>query len=323
MQTPFRLLCLLAALCALAPVANAQSWPARPIRLLVAYPTGGISDAVARILAEKVAGPLGVPVVVENRAGAGGSIAMDAAAKATPDGYTLVFASVSPLVLNPHLGSTPYDARKDIVPVLEVMYAPVVLLATSALPVTDFRAFLAQAKARPGAMRWATSGIATIGHITLEQLKAATGADITHIPYKGGGQQLTDALSGQFEVFSTNLGSALLAQVSAGKLKPLAVGAPRRVETLPQVPTFAELGLPKANLTSTFGIFVAAATPPAIVARLNTEFNKALAAPDVRARMLKGDNIPTGGTSAEFAAAIAQDFESYGRIVRDAGIKAE
>jgi tripartite-type tricarboxylate transporter receptor subunit TctC len=327
MPRPLRTPCLvaLAALAVAMPTtgALAQPYPSKPIRIVVAYPPGGISDVVARALAQKISDPLGVPVVVENRAGAGGAIGVDAVAKSAPDGYTLAFSALSPLVLSPHVGHTPYDALKDVVPVVEVMYAPVVLVATTAFPVASLREAIDRAKAAPGAVRWATSGLATVGHVTLEQVKAAAGVDITHVPYKGGGQQLTDALSAQFDLMTTNVGASLLAQIAAGKLKPLAVGAPKRVDSLPGVPTFAELGYPRANLTSTFGIFAPGGTPEPVVARLNAEINKALADPEIRERMIKADNVPSGGPARAFAQAIAQEFESYGRIVRSAGIKAE
>ena len=302
---------------------HAQAWPAKPIRIVVAYPPGGVSDNVARALAERLAGALGTPVVVDNRAGASGSIGMDAVAKAAPDGHTLGFAAISPLALNPHLGKSPFDPVKDIVPVASVMYSPVLLLGTSASPGGDFKALLAAARAKPGVVRWATSGPASLGHIMLEQLKGAAGVDITHVPYKGGGQQLTDALSGQFEVLSTNAGPAVVQHIQSGKLRPLAVGAPARLDALPNVPTLAELGFAPANLTSLFGVFAPAGVPQPVLERLNGEINKALRAPELRSRLIASDNVPTGGSAAEFARQIAQESGNNARIIRAAGIKAE
>ena len=314
----------LCVLFAIAPgLAQAQAWPSRPVRIIVAYPTGGVSDIVARALGEKLTAQLQQPVGIENRAGAGGSIGMDAIAKALPDGYTIGFAAISPLVLNPHIGKVPYDPLKDIVPVASVMFSPVVLLATPAFTGNDFTALLAAAKAKPGAVRWATSGLATIGHITLEQIKARAKVDITHIPYKGGGQVMNDALGGQFEVFTSNPNSALSPHIASGKLRPLAVGAPRRFESLPQVPTFAELGFEAANLTSTFGVFAPARVPEPILARLNAEINKALAAPDLRERLRATDNVPTGGDAKQFEDLIRNEFRMNERIIKEAGIRAE
>jgi len=321
-----RLLALpLMALCAAAlpSLSLAQTWPARPIRIVVAYPPGGISDNIARALAEKLAQQLGTSVVIENRAGAGGAIGMDVVAKAAPDGYTLGFSSVSPLALNPHLGKLPYDPVRDIAPVASVMYSPVVLLATSAFEGRDFKDMLAAAKAKPGSVRWSTSGQATVGHVVLEQVQHGAGISITHIPYKGGGQQLTDALGGQFEVISTNLSGAVMPHIKAGKLRPLAVGAPARVEALPQVPTFAELGLAPANLSSLFGVFAPGKTPEAVLARLNTEINLALQTPELRQRLLSADNVPTVGSAADFARQIAQESASNARIIKAAQIKAD
>ncbi|KQX85151.1 Bug family tripartite tricarboxylate transporter substrate binding protein [Variovorax sp. Root473] len=319
-RTTTRLLAA-AALCA-ASGAHAQTVP-RTVRLIVAYPAGGVSDVVARALGDRLATQLGATVIVDNRAGASGAIGMDAVAKAAPDGATLGFSAISPLVLSPHLGRLPFDPLKDIVPVASVMYSPVLLVATPASKAKDFRALIAEAKAQPGAVRWATSGPASLGHIVLEQVRAAAGVDITHVPYKGGGQQLNDALSGQFEILSTNASPTLSAHIQSGKLRPLAAGAPARLESLPQVPTLAELGYSAANIHSLFGVFAPAGTPAALVAKYNAEINKALASPELRAKLTATDNVPAPGTPAAFAKEIASEFESNGRIVKAAGIKAD
>ncbi|MDP9899182.1 Bug family tripartite tricarboxylate transporter substrate binding protein [Variovorax ginsengisoli] len=302
--------------------AGAQTIP-RTIRIIVAYPAGGVSDVVARGLADKLTQQLGSTVIVENRAGASGTIGVDAVAKAQPDGATLGFAAISPLVLSPHLGRLPYDPFKDIAPVASVMYSPVLLLATSATGTRDFRSLLADAKARPGDIRWATSGPASLGHIILEQLRADTGVDITHVPYKGGGQQMTDAISGQFEILSTNAAPPVSAQIKTGKLRPLAVGAPARLEGMPNVPTLTELGFRSASLSSQFGVIAPAGTPLALLGRYNDEINKALASPDLRARLIATDNVPTGGSASDFAKEIRSEYDAMGRIVREANIKAD
>jgi tripartite-type tricarboxylate transporter receptor subunit TctC len=320
------MLALLAAAGTLLPgAAAAQAAPALPktLKLIVAYPAGGVSDVVARALGDRLAAQMGITVVVENRAGASGAIGMDAVAKAAPDGATLGFSAISPLVLSPHLGKLPFDPMKDVAPVASVMYSPVLLVATPASKARDFRALVAEAKAQPGAVRWATSGPASLGHIVLEQVRAATGVDITHVPYKGGGQQLNDALGGQFEILSTNASPTLTSHIQSGKLRPLAAGAPGRLDSLPQVPTLGELGFNAANISSQFGVFAPGATPPALVARYNAEINKALASPELRAKLTATDNVPTGGTAAAFAKEIATEFESNGRIVKAANIKAD
>lgn len=301
---------------------DAAAWPSRPIRLLVSYPAGGVSDVMARALGEKLAAALGQPVVVENKAGAGGAIGLDLVAKSAADGYTLGFSSISPLTLSPHLGKPLFDPRKDLAPVASVMYSPVLLLATAQTPARSFAELMAQARAQPGAVRWATAGQASLGHIMLAQIAEQAKVQITHIPYKGGGQQLNDGLSGQFEVLSTNAGPAVLQHIKAGKLRALAVGAPARLDSLPEVPTLAELGYKGANMTSVFGIFAAAGTPAAVLERLNAEINKALAQPEVRQRMAAADNVPTGGKAADFAQQIEAESRANARIIEAAHIQA-
>ena len=314
---------LFAAASAGAGVAMAQQPLPKTIRIVVAYPAGGVSDVIARALGEKLSIQTGSAVVVENKAGASGAIGMDTVAKAPADGSVLGFSAISPLVLSPHLGKLPFDPLKDVAPVASVMYSPVLLIATPASKAKDFRALIDDAKAHPGAVRWATSGPASLGHIVLEQLRAAASVDITHVPYKGGGQQLNDAIGGQFEILSTNASPTLSSHIQSGKLRPLAVGAPARLDSLPQVPTLGELGYKAANINSLFGVFAPAATPPALVAKYNAEINKALATPELRAKLTATDNVPTGGTPAAFAKEIASEFESNGRIVKAAGIKAD
>lgn len=314
---------VLAAGAAFALPAAAQVFPTRAVRIVVPYPAGGVADAVARAIGEKLSAQIGVPVLVENKAGASGTIGMDAVAKAQPDGHTLAFSAISPLVLSPHLGKVPYDPEQDLTPVASVMYSPVLLLATPASGAKDFRDLMGGAKDRPGSVRWATSGPASLGHLMLEQLHAVSRVNIVHVPYKGGGQQLTDALSGQFEVLSTNAGPAISEHIKAGRLRPLAVGAPARLPTLPGVPTLAELGYPAANLSSQFGFFAPGALPPRLLDRLNAEVNTAMEAPDIRNRLLATGNVPTGGTAAAFAKQIAAESQANLRIIRAVGIKAD
>lgn len=315
---------VLAGLAALAAApAFAQTWPARPLRVIVPYPTGGISDLVARAIGQQLAQRLGQPVVVENKAGASGTIGMDLLAKSQPDGYTLAFSAISPLTLSPAVGKVPYDAERDFTPVAGVMVSPVLLLATPALAARDFRELVAHARDWPEKVRWATSGPASLGHLMLEQLQASAKVRLVHIPYKGGGQQITDALSGQFEVLSVNAGPVITEHIRAGRLRPLAVGAPRRLESLPQVPTLAELGFPAANLASNFGFFAPGNLPTRILERLNSEITAALELPEIRNRLLASENVPTGGSPRDFARLVTLEADSTRRIVRDAGIKAE
>lgn len=323
MNNAFSRRAVLAALSALALPVRAQSWPSRAIRVVVPYPAGGVSDLVARAIGDRLAAALGQPVVVDNKAGASGTIGMDAVAKAAPDGHTLGFSAISPLTLSPAVAKVPYDPERDFTPVASVMLSPVLLLATPANSARDFRELLARAAEKPDSVRWATSGQASLGHLVLEQLQAAARVRIVHIPYKGGGQQVTDALSGQFEVLSTNAAPAITEHIKAGRLRPLAVGAPRRLDALPQVPTLAELGYPAANLSSQFGFFAPGNLPAPVLERLNGEINKALEAPEVRNRLLASENVPTGGAPRDFARTIAAEADSTAKIVKAVGIKAE
>jgi tripartite-type tricarboxylate transporter receptor subunit TctC len=313
----------IAALWAFALPAGAQVWPGRPLRLIVPYPPGGVSDLVARALAERLAAQLGQPVVVDNKAGASGTIGMDALAKAPPDGYTLAFSALGPIALSPLLGKVPYDPDRDFTPVASVMTSPILLLATTASAARDFRELLARARDWPDTVRWATSGQASLGHLMLEQLQAAAKVRVVHIPYKGDSRQVTDALGGLFEVLSVNPGPGLMDHIRSGRLRPLAVGAASRLESLPQVPTLAELGFPDANLASHFGVFAPANLPVRILDRLNSGINRALASPEVRNLMLASQNVPTGGTARDFARQVAAESDATAHIVRAAGIKGE
>jgi tripartite-type tricarboxylate transporter receptor subunit TctC len=303
---------LLAAACALPrmlPAAHAapSSWPNRALRLYVVYPPGGVSDGMARVLADPLAQALGVPVLIENRPGAGGSLGIDALSRATPDGCTLAFSAISPLTLHPLVARVAYDPVRAVLPVASVMHTPVLVVGTPAFTGRGFGELIAQARRAPGAVRWASSGVATIGHLVLAQVRMQSRTDITHIPYQGGGPQLNDALSGQFEVLSTNVAAQQLQYIEGGRFQALAVGAPARIEALPDVPTLAELGFEKANRDSLFGIFAPARTPAAVVQRLNAEINRVLASDTVRERLRGAYNLPAGGSTEDFAREIAVD----------------
>ena len=291
--------------------------------MVVTYPAGGVSDSVARLLAPRLAERLGTTVVVENKGGAGGSIGMDAVAKSAPDGHTIGFAAVSPLTLNPHVMKLPYDPLLDVLPVSSVMYSPVFVLATPAFTGSSFADVIAQSRAKPGSLRIATSGIASVGHLMVEQIRERAKIDWVHVPYKGGGQVITDAIGGQFELFTTNPSSAVNPHLARGTLRLLAVGAPRRLDSHPDVPTLAELGHPDANLTSTFGVFAPAATPAPVVQRLADEIARLLSQPDLRQKLVEFDNVPAPLGPLEFKAGVRREHDANARIVRSANIRAE
>jgi tripartite-type tricarboxylate transporter receptor subunit TctC len=306
-----------------ATAAAADDWPTRPIHLIVPYAPGGTSDAAARLLGERLNAALGQPVIVENRPGASGTTGMDAVAKAKPDGLTLAFAAISPLTLNPHLQKVPYEPLKDVLPVAQVMYSPVYFVATSAFTGKTFADALAQARARPGQINAASSGMGSIGHVMLEQIGRKEGVRFNHIPYKGGGQVVNDAAGGVFELFTANPSPAVNGLVAQDKLHVLAVAAPQRLPAMPGVPTFDELGIPDANLASVFGIFAPARTPDAVVARINKEVNLLLADKTVQDRLTKLDNVVSPATVEAFGQRVRREYEANAKVVKEANIKAD
>ncbi len=292
---------LAAGACALAWPAQAlparAAWPGASVRIVVAYPAGGVSDMVARALAEQLAQQWGTPVIVDNRPGASGTVALELLARSAPDGRTLVFAAATAVGL----------ASASVTPVAGVMRTPMLLVGTSALKAADFEGMLAEARGMPGGIRWATTGEGTTGHAVLQRIEQATRIPIVHVPYKGGGQQLNDALAGHFELLSTNVAPLQLQALRAGRLKALAVGAPQRLAALPDVPTLAQLGHAQANLDSLFGLFAPPQMAPALAQRINAAVAQALRAPAIRSRLEAASNQPFEGSAAEFAQQVMRE----------------
>ena len=312
---------LLTAVLAIASTAAlAADWPEKSVRVIVAYPPGGVSDSVTRAISDKLGQRLGQSFVVENKGGAGGTIAMNEVAKSAADGYTIGFSSVSPLVLSPAIREVPYDPLKDIAPIGSVMVSPVILLGTKAFSGKSMDDLLSQSKADPGSLRWSTSGQGSLGHLMLEQLQQAAQIEVTHIPYKGAGQQLTDALGGQFELISTNMSPAIQSNLATGAFVPLAMAAPDRIASLPDVPTFKELGYAEANKMSVFGFFAPGNTPEAVITKLNEELNQVIASADIQKLLEDSNNIPAAGTPQQFADEIAQELESNRKLVEKVGL---
>ena len=312
-----------AACWAQAQTATSAVWPSKTIRIIVPYPTGGVSDNATRVLAERLTKALGQTVVVENRAGAGGTVGTDIVAKAAPDGYTIGFAGISAFSIGPFVMKVNYDSLKDFSAVAAAMYSPIYLLATSKFSGNSLEDVIALSKAKPGSVTVATSGYGTVGHIMVEQLRKKSGADITHVPYKGGGQIATDALGGQFDLMFANPYANLNNLIAEGKFRVLAVGAPQRLEKYPNVKTFAELGYPEVNMTSFFGFFAPARTPPDVIAKLNTEINRALNDPEIAEKIRKLENLVVTGTPEYFGNMIQKEHTSNAAIIKEANIKAE
>ena len=292
----------------------ARTRPGAGLKILVAYPPGGVSDLVARALAKAMADPLQAPVIVENRPGASGTLALELLQRSPPDGQTLVFTAAAAVGLLRHAAARRATASAaaaplPVQPVAGVMRTPLLLVGTSALAATAFADMVEAARKHPGMLRWATTGEGTTGHTVLQRVSQLAGVRITHVPYKGGGQQLTDALGGHFELLSTNVAPSQLSALRDGRLKALAVGAPRRLPVLPEVPTLAELGYPSANLDSLFGLFAPPGTPIHVLLRLHAWTAQALRSPSIRQSLLDANNQPYEGSAQDFARQVEHETD--------------
>jgi len=312
---------LLAALLALAASdAQAQGWPQKAVRWIVPYPPGGSTDIATRPIAERVTQSLGQPAVVENRAGAAGNIGIDAAAKSAPDGYTLLVAPDS-ITSNPHLYKVSWDPLRDFAPVIQLARQPVVLAVHPSLGVSSLSELIERAKRTPG-LGYATSGAGSQQHMTAEWFAKLAGIRLTHVPYKGGGQAITDLVGGQVKIGS--LGSSpLIPHYRAGKLRLLAQSTKARAPSLPDVPTYEEAGMAGLVLDQWLGVFAPAGTPEEIVRRLNAEIGNALGEAVMRERYAQAALEPIGGSSAQFARLVREDFEKYSRLTRELDIRLE
>jgi tripartite-type tricarboxylate transporter receptor subunit TctC len=309
---------LLAIVLLSAAVAQGQGWPAKPVRMVVAFAPGGSTDVAVRSLAERLAPALGQPVVVENRAGAGGNVAAEYALKQPADGYT-VLATADSLASNPHLYKLAFDPRRDFVPVMQLTRQPIVLGAHPSLGVNTLAELIVLAKAKPG-LAYATSGSGSIQHMAGEWFAKLAGVQLTHVPYKGGGQAITDLLGGQVPLGSLG-NTPLLPHYRAGKLKILAQTSAQRSPSLPDVPTYAEAGLKDLVLEQWLGLFVIAGTPPEAVQRLNAEANRGLGEAQVRERYAQNGLEPVGGSAEQFARQYRDDYDKYARLIRELAIK--
>jgi tripartite-type tricarboxylate transporter receptor subunit TctC len=298
-----------------------QVYPDRPIRLIVPYPAGGSSDVMARAFAQKLAGALAVPVVADNRAGAGGNIAASAAAKAPPDGYTLFFGAAGPLAVNPALyEKLPYDPVKDFVPIAPVGKMPLFLAVPVTLNVQSLQEFIALAKARPGQLNFASAGVGGTTHLTMEVLMSRAGVNLTHVPYKGTG--VADMLGGTIHAMFDGW-TTLAPHVQTNKLKFIATSTATRSALEPQVPTMAESGLPGYDLYVWYGLLAPATTPSAVVSRLASESEKIMSLPEIRSRFAALGMEPRSGGPEQFARHIRAETEKWAKIIRESGAKAE
>ena len=322
-RRPARAVLIGALLLTTAPVAAQADYPQRPIRMLVTYPPGGGVDLAARVIGQKLADTFRQQVIVDNRGGGGGNIAMEMAARAQPDGHTLIMSAAGPTAINVTLYSkVPFDPVKDYAPVALVASTVYALVAHPGVEARNVKELISLARARPGKLTFASAGIGAPPHLASEMLKSMAGIDIVHVPYKGTGPALADLLGGQVTMmFSDALAAA--PQMKAGKLRGLAVSSPQRFGLVPDLPTVAESGLPCFSAVGWTGLLAPAATPRAIVQRLNAEVVRALPLPDVKEK-LAGDGSEFGrNTPEQFATFIKDEIAKWGKVIKASGAKAE
>lgn len=312
----------LAAVWALPPVASAQNWPNRPIRMIVPYTPGGYTDFMARTVGQKLSEALGQPIIFENRPGANSVIGADAVAKAAPDGYTfgtVIAAHAVNATLNPKL---PYDVLKDFSYISVMSVAPLMMAGRKDLPANTVQEVIALAKLKPGQLNFASSGIGAAAHLTMEYFKSRTGTNLTHVPYKGTAPALTDLLGGRVDVMFDTVG-AFMAQVNAGNVKAIAVTAKERMAAAPNVPTVHESGVPDFMSGTWASLIAPAGVPKEIIDRMSAEVQKALRDPALRERLAREGYEAIGNTPEECAQFVRDEVTKWAKVIRDAGIKAE
>ncbi|MBX9774550.1 MAG: tripartite tricarboxylate transporter substrate binding protein [Xanthobacteraceae bacterium] len=315
-----RIFCI-GAVVALSPVAaSAQEFPSKPIRLVVPFPPGGPNDLIARVVGHKLQEILKQQVVIDNRGGAGGVLGTDVVAKAAPDGHTIAISSAGALAISISMQEKlPYDTLKHLKPVTLVATVPELLVAATSLPANDLKELVALARAKPGALNYASSGPGSMPHLAGELLKVAAKIDIVHVPYKGAAPAVNDLLGGQVQMAFFDL-PVLLPQVEAGKLKAIAVGSRERAPSLKNVPTTAELGYPQVVAENWYGMVAPIGTPPAIVARLNQATVEALHDPGVKEKLSSQGLTLIGDTPDEFTAYIRAEIEKWAKVAKAAGL---
>ena len=323
MNSKWSLPALAAALLVGPSASGAQEYPSRPIRLIVPFAAGGGTDFVGRLFAQKLAEVWAQQVVVDNRPGAAGILGSDLAAKATPDGYTLLMGSGSHNV-NPSLYSKlPYDTRRDFAPVTLIALVPIVLSAHPAVAARDAKELIALARSQPNKLAYASFGVGAISHLAGELLKSAGRVEIVHIPYKGAGDAIGNLLGGQVQLMFSSP-AAVVPQFKAGKLKGLAVTGSQRQKAAPEIATFAEQGLASVDVSEWYGVLVPARTPAPVIGRLHSEIVRILRAPEVSERLAASQFAePVGSTPEQFAAFIETEIAKLANVIREAGIRAE
>ncbi len=310
-------------LAACVAVAHAQTYPSRPSRIIVGFSAGGPSDIVARIVAQQLTERLGQPVVVENRAGATGTIGAELVAKAPPDGYAMYLASQTTHAVAPYMyAKIGYDPLKDFATVARVVHNPLLMVVNPSVPVKSLNEVIALAKSRPGQLNFATGGIGSSPHMSMELFKSTVKLDMVPIHYKGDGAAIIDIIGGQVPMLTSSI-SALLPYVRTGKLRGIAVTSQKRSTVAPDFPTIAESGLPGFEVITWFGILVPAATPKEIISRLNTEIVQSVTQPNISAQLVKMGFEIVANTPEQYAVFLREENAKWGKVVRDLGLRAE
>src|SRR6478609_4369945 len=303
-----------------APVA-AQDFPTKPIKLIVPFPPGGPNDIIARVVGQRMTELTKQPIIIENRSGQAGVLGTDAVAKATPDGYTIGIVSASALVINPFMEKTPYDVNKDIAPVTLNVTVPEMLVVASNVPANNMAELIALAKAQPGKLNFASAGIGGLPHLAGELFKLTAKIDIVHVPYRGAAPAINDLLGQQVQMTFLDL-PVILPQIKAGTLRPIALGAPTRSPTAPDVPTTAEVGMPDLLIENWYGMLAPGGTPEKIVKELNRITNEAMADPGVKAKLADQGLTVAGNTPAHFRGFIESESRKWAKVIKDAGLLA-
>src|SRR5882724_6271923 len=301
--------------------ASAQDFPSKPIRLIVPFPPGGPNDIIARVVGQRMSELTRQPVIIDNRSGQAGVLGTDAVAKATPDGYTIGIVSASALAISPSLEKMPYDVRKDLAPVTLVTTVPEMLVVASNVPAKNMSELVALAKAEPGKLNFASAGVGGLPHLAGELFKLTAKIDIVHVPYRGAAPAINDLLGQQVQMAFLDL-PVLLPHIKAGLLKPIALGAPERAPTSPDVPTTAEVGMPDLLIENWYGMIAPAGTPEKIVNLLNRVTNEAMSDPQVKQKLADQGLTVAGDTPEHFRGYIGAETQKWAKVIKDAGITA-